>query len=137
MGKQTLMKISYYEDNYNLHEIYKEFFAQKRISFFDVDYYFVDDDPVKFSLQQNQIMSDVFLDAILKYKNKSVSFNLIFDDIITYHNLNIVEGIQITIGVGQPKMIEAMGIPDFTYYIKNLLPYFKKYEIQSIEFSYG
>lgn len=137
MGKQTLMKISYYEDNYDLHEIYKDFFAQKTISFFDVDYYFVDDDPVKFSLKQNQIMSDVFLDAIRKYKNQSVSFNLIFKGVITYHNINIEEGIQITIGIGQPKMIEEIGIPDFTYYINNLLPYFTKYQIQSIYFFYG
>ena len=137
MGKELLIKLSYYENNYDLHEIYKTFFAQKTISFFDVDYFYLDDEPLKFVLNRNQIMSDILLDAISKYNNKHIGFNLIFKDIITYHNLNIIDGVHITIGIGAPIMIEEIGVPDFTHYLKILLPIFGMYEIESIDCIYS
>ncbi|HRI02085.1 MAG TPA: hypothetical protein PK006_13625 [Saprospiraceae bacterium] len=137
MGKQARIEISYHEGNYNLYEIYKYFFSCKAISYFDVDYFWVDDELIKFELNQNQKMSDIFLDTISKYNKKHIGFNLIFKDIITYHNLNIVEGRQITIGIGQPKMIKSLNVPDFSYYSKIILPYFSLYEFEKIEFSYS
>jgi len=137
MGKQALIKIEYYENNYDLYKIYKTFLSQKSLSYFDVNYYWVDDEPVTFVLNEGQTMSDILLEAISKYQNHSIGFNLIFKNIITYHNLNIADASPITIGIGQPKMIDSLKVPDFSFYAKILLPYFNIFEIEHIEFSYG
>lgn len=136
MGKHAFIDIGYYDSNFDLNKIYDVFFKAKTISYFDVNYYWVDDEPIYFNIGHNQMMSEIYLEAISKYNNHKIGFNLIFDNIITYHNLNVNDNTQITIGIGQPKMIKNLKVPDFTYYTKKILPIFSMYEFEKIEFSY-
>jgi len=50
--------------------------------------------------------------------------------------VNVDDNNLITIGIGQPKMIKNLKIPDFTYYAKKILPSFAIYEFEKVEFSY-
>lgn len=136
MGKNAFIDIGFYENNYNLGNIYQSLFESKNIGYIDKDYYMVDDEIVYYTLELNKKKSDIFLNAISENCFNKITFGLVIDGIITTHSLNVDENIQVTINVGKPKMIKNLKIPDFTFYAKRILPYFSLYEFDKIEFSY-
>jgi hypothetical protein len=137
MGKIANIAIKYYDGNFNLVEIYKNILSSKSVDFFNTNYFLVDFDPVEFDLISFNSTIDVLLNAISTYKEQPLVFSLIIDGIITHHTLNATMSQEINVSISVPKMMKDINVPDFSYYIEKLIPYYKKYEIQRIECSYG
>lgn len=137
MGKEVNLTIEYYDNSFDLEKVYENLLSESPISYFDNNYYLVDFDPVQFDLELFGSMKEVLLDAIRTNKTKPLVFSLIFKDIITHHTLNAVYSRELNIAISDCVILPGFDIPDFSFYVKNLIPYFSLFEIQRISFSYG
>lgn len=137
MGRIANITIEYYTDNFDLEKIYNTFLSLNSIKFFDNNYCLVDFEPVSYNMNPTKTIKDILLDAIKLYKDKPLVFSVIFDDIITHHTINATKCEEINISISNPIFVKGLNVPDFSYYLTKLIPYFNLFEIQNIKCSFG